>query len=89
LIVIKNKNKNKKNTWLKDTELHVQDLLIIGGSMVNIIGFNHGGASDNTNSKYPRRCTKRGLGIRGTQVKSSIQDIMDEVAPIKKTLLWG
>jgi hypothetical protein len=26
-----------------------------------------------------------GLGIRGTQVKSSIQDIVDEVAPIKKT----
>jgi hypothetical protein len=25
-----------------------------------------------------------GLGIRGTQVKSSIQDIVDEVAPIKK-----
>ena len=24
------------------------------------------------------------LGIRGTQVKSSIQDIVDEVAPIKK-----
>jgi hypothetical protein len=30
-----------------------------------------------------------GLGIRGTQVKSSIQDIMDEVAPIKKNPLWG
>jgi hypothetical protein len=29
------------------------------------------------------------LGIRGTQVKSSIQDIMDEVAPIKKAPLWG
>jgi hypothetical protein len=28
-----------------------------------------------------------GLGIRGTQVKSSIQDIMDEVAPIKKAPL--
>jgi hypothetical protein len=27
---------------------------------------------------------KFGLGIRGTQVKSSIQDIVDEVAPIKK-----
>jgi hypothetical protein len=26
----------------------------------------------------------RRLGIRGTQVKSSIQDIVDEVAPIKK-----
>jgi hypothetical protein len=24
------------------------------------------------------------LGIRGTQVKSSIQDFVDEVAPIKK-----
>ena len=24
------------------------------------------------------------LGIRGTQAKSSIQDIVDEVAPIKK-----
>jgi hypothetical protein len=30
-----------------------------------------------------------GLGIRGTQVKSSIQDIVDEVAPIKKAPLWG
>ena len=29
------------------------------------------------------------LGIRGTQVKSSIQDIVDEVAPIKKAPLWG
>jgi hypothetical protein len=29
-----------------------------------------------------------GLGIRGTQVKSSIQDIVDEVAPIKKAPLW-
>jgi hypothetical protein len=27
----------------------------------------------------------KGLGIHGTQVKSSIQDIVDEVAPIKKT----
>jgi hypothetical protein len=30
-----------------------------------------------------------GLGIRGTQVESSIQDIVDEVAPIKKAPLWG
>ena len=30
-----------------------------------------------------------GLGIRGTQVKSFIQDIVDEVAPIKKAPLWG
>ena len=30
-----------------------------------------------------------GLGIRGTEVKSSIQDIVDEVAPIKKSPLWG
>jgi hypothetical protein len=29
------------------------------------------------------------LGIRGTQVKSSIQEIVDEVAPIKKATLWG
>ena len=29
------------------------------------------------------------LGIRGTQVKSSIQDIVDEVASIKKAPLWG
>jgi hypothetical protein len=29
------------------------------------------------------------LGIRGTQVKSSIQDIVDEVAPIKKCLPMG
>jgi hypothetical protein len=29
------------------------------------------------------------LGIRGTHLKSSIQDIVDEVAPIKKALLWG
>ena len=29
------------------------------------------------------------LGIRGTQVKSSIQDIVDEVAPIKKAPLWS
>jgi len=28
-----------------------------------------------------------GLGIRGTQVTSSIQDIVDEVAPIKKAPL--
>jgi hypothetical protein len=28
------------------------------------------------------------LGIRGTQVKASIQDIVDEVAPIKKAPLW-
>jgi hypothetical protein len=27
------------------------------------------------------------LGIRGTQVKSSIQDIVDEVAPIKRAPL--
>ena len=32
-------------------------------------------------------CFER-LGIRGTQVKSSIQDIVDEVAPIKKAPLW-
>jgi len=25
-----------------------------------------------------------GLGIRGTHLKSSIQDIVDEVAPVKK-----
>jgi hypothetical protein len=31
----------------------------------------------------------KGLGIRGTQVKSSIQDIVDEVASIKKAPLWG
>jgi hypothetical protein len=31
--------------------------------------------------------TNLGLGIRGTQVKSSIQDILDEVAPIKKATL--
>ena len=31
------------------------------------------------------RSSNGGLGIRGTQVKSSIQDIMDEVAPIKKS----
>jgi hypothetical protein len=30
-----------------------------------------------------------GLGIRGTQVKSSIQYIVNEVAPIKKATLWG
>ena len=30
-----------------------------------------------------------GLGIRGTHLKSSIQDIVDEVAPIKKAPLWG
>ena len=29
------------------------------------------------------------LGIRGTQVNSSIQDIVDEVATIKKAPLWG
>ena len=29
-----------------------------------------------------------GLGIRGTHLKSSIQDIVDEVAPIKKAPLW-
>ena len=29
-----------------------------------------------------------GMGIRGTQVKSFIQDIVDEVAPIKKAPLW-
>jgi hypothetical protein len=29
------------------------------------------------------------LGIRGTQVKSSIQDIVDEVAPIKKSPPMG
>ena len=34
-------------------------------------------------------CVKIWLGIRGTQVKSSIQDIVDEVAPIKKFPLWG
>jgi hypothetical protein len=40
-------------------------------------------------------CTKlvrvhvSGLGIRGTHLKSSIQDIVDEVAPIKKAPLWG
>jgi hypothetical protein len=27
------------------------------------------------------------MGIRGTQVKSSIKDIVDEVAPIKKAPL--
>ena len=30
-----------------------------------------------------------GLGIRGTHLKSFIQDIVDEVAPIKKAPLWG
>ena len=30
-----------------------------------------------------------GLGIRGTHLKSSIQNIVDEVAPIKKVPLWG
>jgi hypothetical protein len=30
-----------------------------------------------------------GMGIRGTHLKSSIQDIVDEVAPIKKASLWG
>ena len=30
-----------------------------------------------------------GTGIRGTHLKASIQDIMDEVAPIKKAPLWG
>ena len=30
-----------------------------------------------------------GLGIRGTHLKPSIQDIVDEVAPIKKAHLWG
>ena len=34
-------------------------------------------------------CRNHGLGIRGTQVKSSIQDIVDEVALIKKVPLWG
>jgi hypothetical protein len=37
-------------------------------------------------------CTKphlTWLGIRGTQVKSSIQDIVDEVASIKKTPPMG
>ena len=29
------------------------------------------------------------LGIRGTHLKSSIQDIVDEVAPINKAPLWG
>ena len=29
------------------------------------------------------------LGIRGTDLKSSIQDIMDEVAPIKKSPPYG
>ena len=29
------------------------------------------------------------LGILCTQVKSSIQDIVDEVAPIQKAPLWG
>ena len=28
-------------------------------------------------------------GIRGTQVEPSIQDILDEVAPIKEAPLWG
>ena len=36
-----------------------------------------------------RSLPRGGLGIRGTQVKSSIQDIVDEVAPIKKKPLWG
>ena len=31
----------------------------------------------------------QGLRIRGTHLKSSIQDIVDEVAPIKKASLWG
>ena len=30
-----------------------------------------------------------GLGIRGTQVKSSIQDTVDEVAPIKESRPMG
>jgi hypothetical protein len=29
------------------------------------------------------------MGIHGTHLKSSIQDIVDEVAPIKKAPLWG
>ena len=28
-------------------------------------------------------------GIHGTQVEPSIQDIVDEVAPIKEAPLWG
>ena len=28
-------------------------------------------------------------GIRGTQVKPSIQDIVDEVVPTKEASLWG
>jgi hypothetical protein len=37
-----------------------------------------------------RKCNpNQGLGIRGTQVKSSIQDIVDEVAPIKKSPPMG
>ena len=31
--------------------------LVIGGSMVNITGDNHGGACDNTNRTHARGCT--------------------------------
>jgi hypothetical protein len=36
-----------------------------------------------------RPCRVGRLGIRGTQVKSSIQDLVDEVAPIKKSPPMG
>ena len=45
------------------------------------------GRDDSHDNKSPSQIL--GLGIRGTQVKSSIQDIVDEVAPIKKVSLWG
>ena len=35
------------------------------------------------------RPTSKRRGIRGTQVEPSIQDIVDEVAPIKEASLWG
>ena len=38
--------------------------------------------------QHVQECPAR-LGICGTHLKSSIQDIVDEVAPIKKAPLWG
>lgn len=38
--------------------------------MVNIIGGNHGGASDNTDSKYPSKCTK-GVSYKGRGHKNT------------------
>ena len=37
---------------------------------------------------YVSNCPSR-RGIRGTHLESFIQDIVDEVAPIKKAPLWG